>query len=146
MHIRENDLEHRQRWSGPAGVFRIIGLAIAGLVAAVVIAFLFGYLVVWLWNWLMPGLFGFKTITYWQAFGLVILAKIFFSGIHGGHHGGNHNRWHSSHWKKYNRNPGEGWAPAGEYSNWRYYEEYWNSEGKASFEAYLARIKDSEKK
>jgi hypothetical protein len=31
-----------------------------------------------LWDWLMPELFGLSTITIWQAWGLNILAGIFF--------------------------------------------------------------------
>ncbi len=44
---------------------------------------LFGFIVMGLWNWLMPPLFGLKTIGYWQALGLFILAKIFFGGFRG---------------------------------------------------------------
>jgi hypothetical protein len=38
-----------------------------GIILAVAMAFLFGYFVMLLWNWLMPVLFGLKIITYWQA-------------------------------------------------------------------------------
>lgn len=31
-----------------------------------------------LWNWLMPDLFDFKTITFWQAWGLNWLSSIIF--------------------------------------------------------------------
>ncbi len=44
---------------------------------------LFGWVVMGLWNWLMPTLFGLKTITYWQGLGLFILAKILFGGFRG---------------------------------------------------------------
>jgi hypothetical protein len=44
---------------------------------------LFGFVVMWLWNWLMPTLFGLRAITFWQAFGLLILSKILLSGFHG---------------------------------------------------------------
>jgi hypothetical protein len=40
-----------------------------------------GFLVMGLWNWLMPALFGLKLITYWQAVGLLILSKILFGGF-----------------------------------------------------------------
>jgi predicted membrane chloride channel (bestrophin family) len=43
---------------------------------------LFGFLVMWLWNWLMPALFGLHAIGFWQALGLVILSKILFSSFH----------------------------------------------------------------
>ncbi len=42
---------------------------------------LFGFVVMSLWNWLMPALFGLKTIGYWQALGLFILCKILFGGF-----------------------------------------------------------------
>lgn len=46
--------------------------------------------VMYLWNWLFPELFGLPVITFWQAAGLLLLSKIFFGfGKKGGpHHGG----------------------------------------------------------
>ncbi|MGA3211253.1 MAG: hypothetical protein ABSD20_08085 [Terriglobales bacterium] len=44
----------------------------------------FGFVVMHLWNWLMPVLFGLKLISFWQAVGLVVLSKIFFGGFRGG--------------------------------------------------------------
>lgn len=32
-----------------------------------------------LWNWLMPGIFGLKTITFYQALGLTFLTHLLFS-------------------------------------------------------------------
>ena len=61
-----------------------VGAVIGGLVLAVVLAFLFGVFVMWLWNWLMPAIFGLGTISYWQAWGLVLLAHLLFKV--GGHH------------------------------------------------------------
>jgi hypothetical protein len=43
-----------------------------------------------LWNWLIPALFGLGTLTFLQAAGIFVLAKILF-----GHHG-NHG-WHGHH-------------------------------------------------
>ena len=56
------------------------GLMMLGLVA--VLSILLGFVVEHLWNWLMPGLFGLHTITYWQAVGLFLLSKLLLSGIH----------------------------------------------------------------
>ena len=39
---------------------------------------LFGWIVMLLWNWLMPLIFGLKTLTYWQAWGLLLLCSILF--------------------------------------------------------------------
>jgi hypothetical protein len=60
---------------------------------AVLFLAIFTYVVMMLWNWLMPALFGWHVITYWQALGLLILSKILFGGLRGGSHG----RWH---WKR----------------------------------------------
>ncbi len=45
---------------------------------------LFGAVVMWLWNWLIPPIFGLATIGYLQALGLLILARILFGGFGGG--------------------------------------------------------------
>ena len=37
-----------------------------------------GELVKLLWNWLTPTLFGWREITFWQAFGLLALCRILF--------------------------------------------------------------------
>lgn len=44
-----------------------------------------GYVVMLLWNWLLPPLFAWHTITFWQAVGLLALCRILFSGF--GMHG-----------------------------------------------------------
>lgn len=41
-----------------------------------------GSLVRWLWNWLLPALFGWPQITFWQALGLLALCRILFGGWH----------------------------------------------------------------
>jgi len=45
---------------------------------------LFTYVVMLLWNWLLPDLFNGPLITYWQTLGILILSKILFTGL-GGH-------------------------------------------------------------
>src|SRR5215472_11346608 len=52
------------------------------LIAAAFLA-LFSFLVMRLWNWLTPPLFGWHVITYWQALGILILSKILFGGFRG---------------------------------------------------------------
>lgn len=44
----------------------------------------FTFVVMWLWNWLVPELFNGPVIAYWQTLGLLVLSKILFSGIGGG--------------------------------------------------------------
>lgn len=45
---------------------------------------LFIYLIMLLWNWLMPAIFGLNPLTYWQTLGLLVLAKILFGFGFGG--------------------------------------------------------------
>ena len=45
-----------------------------------------GAVVMQLWNWLLPALFGWRQITFWQALGLLALCRILFGG--GGGSGG----------------------------------------------------------
>lgn len=45
---------------------------------------IFGLAVMFLWNGLLPDIFGIPAINYWQAAGLLILARILFGGINGG--------------------------------------------------------------
>ena len=50
---------------------------------AVVAATVLGFVVMSLWNWLAPAVFGLHTITMWQALGILILSKILFGGFRG---------------------------------------------------------------
>jgi hypothetical protein len=43
-----------------------------------------GYTVMYLWNWLLPPLFGWHAVTFWQALGLLLLCRILFGGFGGG--------------------------------------------------------------
>ena len=50
-----------------------------------------GFVVMSLWNWLMPALFGWHLINFWQAVGVLVLSKILFGGFRG--HPGRHLYW-----------------------------------------------------
>ena len=56
----------------------IAPLAILGVAAFV---FIGGQLVLHLWNWVLPPLFGFPEVTFWQALGLLALCRILFGGF-----------------------------------------------------------------
>ncbi len=47
---------------------------------AIVLAFVLalGFFVQLLWNWLMPAIFGLRTITYLQGIGLLLLSRVLF--------------------------------------------------------------------
>jgi len=52
----------------------------AALVGMVLFTFIGGQVVRLLWNWLLPPLFGWRRITFWQAIGLLALCRILFGG------------------------------------------------------------------
>ena len=68
-----------------------VGKVLTVIAFATLFATVFGYVVMQLWNWLMPGLFGLHMIGFWQAVGLLVLSKILFGGFHGRH--GGHGNW-----------------------------------------------------
>ncbi|MFZ6876007.1 hypothetical protein ACO0LF_28430 [Undibacterium sp. Di27W] len=77
-------------------VLKVMTLIIVGVSAL-------GWVVMMLWNWLMPALFvGARNIDFLQALGLLVLSKILFGGMrgHGGwhKHGGLHD--HHRRWEK----------------------------------------------
>jgi hypothetical protein len=66
---------------------------------AVVAATVFGFIVMGLWNWLGPAVFGARTITFWQALGILVLSKILFGGFRGRPgYGGHWRRRMSDRW------------------------------------------------
>jgi len=62
--------------------FRFTGIFIMLAAAAV-----FGAAVMLLWNALLPALFTFPQINYLQAVGILVLTRLLFGGITGGHGG-----------------------------------------------------------
>ena len=55
-----------------------------GIIALITLAFVFGWLVRLLWNATVADMFGWPEISYWQAIGIFLLAKLFFGfGIGG---------------------------------------------------------------
>jgi len=61
--------------------------------------FIFGSVVMLLWNALLPAVFGISTITFWQALGILVLSKILFGGF-GGHRGYQKYHSHSPEWRE----------------------------------------------
>ncbi|HXW57184.1 MAG TPA: hypothetical protein VEJ67_15655 [Candidatus Cybelea sp.] len=56
---------------------RILKFAMIAVLCVIALA-LFGLVVMELWNWLTPALFGWRRITYWQGVGVIILTRILF--------------------------------------------------------------------
>ena len=62
-----------------------------GIGAIALVTVVGGQLVMRLWNWLLPPLFGVPEVTFWQAVGLLALSRILFGGM------GMGGRGHSKH-------------------------------------------------
>ena len=88
-------MEKHEHLRKTRGIFAIIGMAIGGVIIAAAMALILGFVVMWLWNWLMPDIFGLPQITFWKAWGLVVLAHILFKSFP---HHDKHN--HDDRWKK----------------------------------------------
>ena len=71
----------RRKW-----IFAAAPLGIA------LVIFVGGEVVMHLWNWLVPTLFGWPMISFWQAFGLLALCRILFGGF--GMRGGGMHQMH----------------------------------------------------
>jgi len=117
---------------------KIVGFVILGALAAAGFAFLFGYFVMLLWNWLMPTIFGLTTITFWQAAGIVLLARLIFGGFK---HGPNHSKPKPprkkffDHWKEERKNHSG-------CRDWRHFDDFWWDEGEKAYNDYMERRKE----
>ncbi len=60
--------------------WRYSGFGVLGIIGLIG----FTFVVMWLWNWLVPELFKGPELSYWQTLGLLVLSKIIFSGIGSG--------------------------------------------------------------
>lgn len=67
----------------------IAPLALLGMALFILIG---GLVVRELWNWLLPPLFGWPTLTFWQALGMLALCRILFGGL--GLHSSDRSRSH----------------------------------------------------
>lgn len=64
-------------------VFVILWLVVAAGIGAIVML---------LWNWLMPVIFGLPALSLWQALGLLVLMRILFGSFGFGRRGGSPSR------------------------------------------------------
>jgi len=69
---------------------RMIVIAPLAILGILIFTAIGGGVVMLLWNWLAPVLFGLRLITFWQAIGLLALCRILFGGfgLAGGHRSG----------------------------------------------------------
>jgi hypothetical protein len=65
--------------------WKLIFIVPAAILAMVLFTYIGGEIVLHLWNWLLPSLFGWRQITFWQALGILVLCRVLFGGL--GSHG-----------------------------------------------------------
>lgn len=125
-----NFFKHKMRGKSPG---EIAGWIILGVIGITALAILFGFVIMWLWNWLMPELFGLPALTYWQAVGIFILAKILFGCSGSG----------SSDCKSSKSSePSDADCKKdskGSFSKWKHYDKFWEEEGDNAYKEYIER-------
>ncbi|MBU8893595.1 MAG: hypothetical protein KOO66_12525 [Bacteroidales bacterium] len=121
---------------------RFFGFIILGAMAAAGFAFIFGYFVMLLWNWLIPTLFGLTAITFWQAAGIVLLARLIFGGFK---HGPGHTK-SEFHKKKFFDHWCEKGRKERKFKDWKYFDNYWCDEGEQAYNDYTERKKEQDQK
>ena len=67
-----------------------------GIFFAIAAAALFGFVVMALWNALIPAVFNGPTLTFWQALGLLVLSHLLFRGWAPWRYG----NWHHEKWRR----------------------------------------------
>jgi hypothetical protein len=80
-HEEERNMKRKWIWIAPLAIL-----------AVVLFGYLGGEIVTLLWNWLLPPLFGWRTLTFWQGLGLLALCRILFGGWGGSGGGKGHIR------------------------------------------------------
>lgn len=87
----------KKKFSGkrlhPAKILFFIGLA-------VLFVFVMGNVIMYLWNAILPDVINAKTITFWQAIGIFVLARLLFGGFKGGRSSHSKREHWKNKWKK----------------------------------------------
>lgn len=131
--MERTESKSRSRWTWG---FRMVGWVIVGAITAAALAFVFGYFVMLLWNWLMPELFGLATITFWQAFGIILLARLIFGGFKHSDHSSRKSRHDKKKFAKYFDNK---YLKECSSNHRHHFNDYWREEGEKSFKEYVEK-------
>jgi len=121
---------------------RLAGFAILGIIAAAFFAVIFAVAVKYLWNWIMPEIFGLVQITFAQAVGLIILSRLLVGGWHRGRHDMNHGNGIHGHLQRWSHSVPEKTHDDVRIHN-KVFMEFWSENGKKSFDEYREKKKES---
>ncbi len=101
-------------------IYLVLIHLVSALGLAVVLALVFGWVVMELWNLALPQLLSVRHATYWQSVELLILMRILVGGLHHGTHGRSREQ-----------------PPAPRHGEaWRQYDEWWREVGEKSFQEF----------
>lgn len=120
-----NYWKHKMRSKSPGEMIGA-GIIIVLIIAALILGF--GYVIMYLWNWLMPAIFGLTTITFWQAIGLGLLSKLLFGGFSG-----------DKHKRKSRRKCESKRSHKSDFSKWKHYDSFWQEEGEKAYQEYIQK-------
>jgi hypothetical protein len=137
--------------------WKCIGMGILGVLGFTALMVLIGFAIVWLWNCIMPSLFNLPEITFWQAIGLAILARLIIGASHGGWHRKFHRKWKHTHGHcdcndsccssshSVNRkNEKCGCSNDAGSNKWAHYDKFWEEEGEKYFNDYVSRKENNQ--
>ena len=124
--------------SPAAKVAKVTALVLMGIIGAAILAIVFGLVIQWLWNQVMPDIFGLPEISYWQAVGIVVLSHILFGGHH---HGSSH---HPSRKKAVKAKSEVGGESISHDMEWDSFREFWKEHGRDAFTDWLHGRDNSE--
>lgn len=99
-------------------------MAAGGLIFGAVFFLGLGWITMTLWNLVVPDISSLPAVTFWQAVGIFVLARLLVGRFGHGGRRHRHGRWH--HYR----------TPAQEPND---YEDWWSREGEEIFRDYLRR-------
>ena len=88
---------------------KLLWMIPAGIAAIIVFIFVGGTMVQLLWNWLLPPLFGWKELSFWQALAMLALCRILFGGIGGRGGSRRQHSWTPEEKARFRQRMGERW-------------------------------------
>ena len=79
---------------------RLLWIAPLAILGMLLFCWIGGEIVMLLWNWLVPELFGLRPLNFWQALGLLALCRILFGGFGGGSRRSHFRRRMDARWEQ----------------------------------------------
>lgn len=128
----EEYIEHRVKNKAEKffhGFFKVVFM----IIAAILFLLLFGYGFMLLWNWLMPEVFGLPILSYWQAVGVLVMAKLLFGSFEGMNSKKSSRKSHKRHKR------GRWHNCKSDFSKWEFYDDFWKTEGENAFNNFVER-------